>query len=170
MGCRLAGRHLLCSGVTRTSFSRFVACRSLFVASAWAVNDSLRSNMSPACRRIARHALCGCVTQPFRFQRRITSAVAFHSRSNLLKTALYERELLLAANEEKERRKLVQTRAESKFICIMPSAAEVAQSECLSVGKQRRKVCTSSELPRSRICRVKTTTAKTKRPCTQSFV
>ena len=26
-----------------------------------------------------------------------------HSRSNLLKTALYERELLLAANEEKER-------------------------------------------------------------------
>jgi hypothetical protein len=64
-GCRLAGRHLLCSGVTRTSFSRFVACRSLFVASAWAVNDSLRSNMSPAFLRIARHALCGGVTQPF---------------------------------------------------------------------------------------------------------
>jgi hypothetical protein len=49
-----------------------------------------------------------------------------HCGSNLLKTALYERELLLAANEEKERGKLVQTRAESKFICIMPSAAEVA--------------------------------------------
>ena len=58
-----------------------------------------------------------------------------HCRSNPLKTALYERELLLAANEEKERRKLVQTRAESKFICIMPSAAEVAQSECLSAGE-----------------------------------
>ena len=29
----------------------------------------------------------------------------------------------------------MQTRAESKFMCIMPSAAEVAQSECLSVGK-----------------------------------
>jgi hypothetical protein len=48
-----------------TFFGRFVACRSLFVASAWAVNDSLRSNMSPAFRRIARHALCGGVTQPF---------------------------------------------------------------------------------------------------------
>ena len=52
LGCRLAGRHLLCSGVTRTSFSRFVACRSLFGASAWAVNDSLRSNMSPAFRAL----------------------------------------------------------------------------------------------------------------------
>ena len=60
-----------------------------------------------------------------------------HSKSNPLKTALYERELLLAANEEKERRKLVQTRAESKFICIMPSAAEVAQSEssCKRAGE-----------------------------------
>ena len=90
-----------------TFFGRFVACRSLFVASAWAVNDSLRSNMSPAFRRIARHALCGGVTQPFRPWRRITFAAVNHSesnsRSNLLKTALYERELLLAANEEKER-------------------------------------------------------------------
>ena len=52
-----------------------------------------------------------------------------HCKSNLLKTALYERELLLAANEEKERGKLVQTRAEDKLVCTMPSAAEVAQSE-----------------------------------------
>ena len=39
----------------------------------------------------------------FRRWRQITFAIKNISRSNLLKTALYERELLLAANEEKER-------------------------------------------------------------------
>ena len=97
LGCRLAGRHLLCSGVTRTSFSRFVACRSLFVASAWAVNDSLRSNMSPAFRRIARHALCGGVTQPFRPWRRITFAAVNHRESNRVRKALFESRISVPA-------------------------------------------------------------------------
>jgi hypothetical protein len=93
-----------------------------------------------------------------------------HCWSNLLKTALYERELLLAANEEKERRKLVQTRAESKFICIMPSAAEVAQSECLSVGKAAlhgirvQRVAPFPNLPR------KDNNGENKATGTQSFV
>ena len=93
-----------------------------------------------------------------------------HCRSNLLKTALYERELLLAANEEKERRKLVQTRAESKFICIMPSAAEVAQSECLSAGeaalhgKRAQRVAPFPNLPR------KDNNGENKATGTQSFV
>ena len=39
----------------------------------------------------------------FRRWRRITLAMVNHNGSNPLKTALYERELLLAANEEKER-------------------------------------------------------------------
>ena len=67
-------------------------------------------------------------------------AMRNHCKSNPLKTALYERELLLAANEEKER-SLFERR-----------------------GKQRYMVNVHSELLRSRICRVKTTTAKTKRP------
>ena len=78
--------------------------------------------------------------------------------------------MLLAANEDKERGKLVQTRAESKFICIMPSAAEVAQSECLSVGKaalhgvHAQRVAPFPNLPR------KDNNGENKATGTQSFV
>ena len=97
-------------------------------------------------------------------------AMRNHCKSNLLKTALYERELLLAANEEKERRKLVQTRAESKFICIMPSAAEFAHSKCLSAGKaalhgkRAQRVAPFPNLPR------KDNNGENKATGTQSFV
>ena len=101
---------------------------------------ALRSNILaqwPLTRSVSHSIFNGA---GFRRWRRITLAMVNHSRSNLLKTALYERELLLAANEEKER-SLFERR-----------------------GKQRCTVNAHSELLRSRICRVKTTTAKTKRP------
>ena len=64
---------------------------------------ALRSNILaqwPLTRSVSHSIFNGA---GFRRWRRITLAMVNHSRSNLLKTALYERELLLAANEEKER-------------------------------------------------------------------
>ena len=131
-GCRLAGRHLLCSQVAGDILrslrglplavcrkclgrQRLAALKHVSGLPAHCSTCSLRLRNADICFTkfgCARCVTCkqACVTLAgtnFRPWRRITFAAVNHSesnsRSNLLKTALYERELLLAANEEKER-------------------------------------------------------------------
>ena len=80
------------------------------------------------------------------------------------KTALYERELLLAANEEKEQESSCKWEQKANLFALCRVQPRLHKVNVWALGKQRCMVNVHSELLRSRICRVKTTTAKKKRP------
>ena len=168
-GCRLAGRHLLCSQVASDILrslrglplavcrkclgrQRLAALKHVSGLPAHCSTCSLRRRNAAFCFTkfgCARCVTCkqACVTLAgtnFRFQRRITFAAVNHSesnsRSNLLKNGTVWAWVVVSGKRGKR------------------------TGNVWALGKQRCTVNAHSELPRSRICRVKTTTAKTKRP------